>query len=212
MLLMGPPALRHPHKLRHPPVPESLLSSSISMPKVMSEIEHFLSCVIMQLLIVLCDLQSLGRTWRSMGQSLLGVLPLPCVWRWGDPTVCCLLLLFFVTDPILQALLASKAVVQSAKRDAKNHLDKSAENLRVVMENQKLKERNKVLEDLRVLRNDQVDCLTKKDDEQEKLFKNCRSQLMIMIGFWKTFGQLWRRMPWSLMLWNKRFHNLSRGC
>jgi hypothetical protein len=105
------------------------------------------------------------------------------------------LLLFFITDPFLQALLASKAVVQSTKRDAENQLDKSAKNLRLVMENQKLKERNKVLEDLRVLRNDQVDCLTKKDDEQEKIFKNCRSQLMIMIGFWKTFGQLWRRMP-----------------
>lgn len=69
----------------------------------------------------------------------------------------------------VQALLVSRAVAQSAKRDGEARLDKSAENLCLIMANQKLKEENNTLEDLRVLLNDRVEGLTKQVKDQESL-------------------------------------------
>jgi hypothetical protein len=48
----------------------------------------------------------------------------------------------------------SPAATQSGKKDGEAQLNRSAENLRLVMENQRLKEQNKTLEDLRILCND----------------------------------------------------------
>jgi laccase len=78
---------------------------------------------------------------------------------------------------LVQALLASQALTRSAKKDGETHLDKLAENLRLVMVNQKLKEQNKVLEDLRVLLNNRVDSLTKKADDQEKVIHKMRKTI-----------------------------------
>jgi capsule polysaccharide export protein KpsE/RkpR len=51
----------------------------------------------------------------------------------------------------------------------RTQLDKSAENLRLIMTNQKLKEENNTLEDLHVLLNDRVEGLTKQVKDQESL-------------------------------------------
>jgi hypothetical protein len=89
----------------------------------------------------------------------------------------------------------SRAATQSAKKDGEAQLNRSAENLRLVMINQRLKEQNKTLEDLWILRNDQVQGLTKKVDDHETLFRKCKKLLMRTIKFWKTIAPPWRRMP-----------------
>lgn len=69
------------------------------------------------------------------------------------------------------ALIASRAATQSAKKDNEARSERSAKSLRLVMENQRLKDQNKILEDLRVLHNDQIAGLTQKADDQEKLIQ-----------------------------------------
>ncbi|RLM56031.1 hypothetical protein C2845_PM10G10240 [Panicum miliaceum] len=71
------------------------------------------------------------------------------------------------TSLSLKALLASRAVAHSAKRDGEARLNNSSENLRLTMANQRLKEEIKTLEDLRILLNDRVEGLTKQVRQQE---------------------------------------------
>jgi uncharacterized protein YlxW (UPF0749 family) len=77
----------------------------------------------------------------------------------------------------MQALLVSRAATQSAKKDNEARLERSAESLRLVIENQKLKDQNKVLEELRVLQNDQIAGLTRKADDQEKLIQRMKKTI-----------------------------------
>jgi hypothetical protein len=62
----------------------------------------------------------------------------------------------------MQALIARRTATQSAKKDNKARSERSAKSLRLVMENQRLKDQNKILEDLWVLHNDQIAGLTQK--------------------------------------------------
>jgi hypothetical protein len=67
----------------------------------------------------------------------------------------------------VQAVLASRAVAHSTKRDGETRFNCSTENLRLTMVNQRLKEEIKTLEDLCILLNDRVEGLTKQVEQQE---------------------------------------------
>jgi uncharacterized protein YlxW (UPF0749 family) len=89
----------------------------------------------------------------------------------------------------MQALLVSRAATQSAKKDNEARLERSAESLRLVIENQKLKDQNKVLEELRVLQNDQIAGLTRKADDQEKLIQRMKKTIDETLGNLRVVGE-----------------------
>ena len=61
--------------------------------------------------------------------------------------------------------MASRATVQSAKKDGAVQLDRSLENHRLGEENRRLRKENESLENLQVLLKNQVEGLTKKAKE-----------------------------------------------